>query len=489
MTDTYRFLAIDLGAESGRGELVTLHDGRVTLEELHRFANRPVKMLGTLHWDIPSLLAEVLSTIRCCRERGIKLDGIGMDTWGVDFGLIGSDGALLGNPVHYRDGRTENIHEYSDPIMPREEIFAATGYEPWPLASLFQLLAMRRDKSPLLDIAETFLNIPDLFNYLLTGIRRSDRSIANTSNLMGTDCQWAEEIIRRFDLPRGMFPEMIEPASVLGPLLPDVAASTGAGEVPVIVSAGHDTSAAAAAIPAEGENWAFISCGTWSIPGCMIERPIATPRCSQLGFTNEYTIGGWYLARNVSGLWPVQELRRKWDRPDDPWDYARIVAEASSASDAPLMDVADESLLLPEDMEDALVALVRKGGRDAPKSRGQLLRGTLESLALEYSRRIRAMSELTGKTFGKIHIVGGGIKNELLCQFTAEACGIAVHASADQCSALGNALGQALALGILKDPGEIRRVVRASFQAHTYEPREQSAWDAKREKYARITGE
>jgi len=387
MAKGHQFLALDLGAESGRGELVTLADGRVTLEEVHRFPNRPVRMAGTLHWDVPALLAEVQAALSACAARGAKLAAIGVDTWGVDFGLLGRDGRLLGNPVHYRDGRTEGIHDYSDPKMPREEIFAATGYEPWQIASLFQLLAMQRDGSPLLDVAETFLNMPDLFNYFLTGERKSDRAVANTSNLMGTDGQWCEEIIRRFGLPRGMFPELIEPATLLGELRPDVQEQTGLGAVPVVAACGHDTSAAVAAVPGEGENWAFISCGTWSIPGCLLDEPVATDRCLELGFTNEYTIGGWYLARNVSGLWPIQEMRRAWDRPEDPWDYGRMVAQARAAGAGPLVDVSDESLLAPPDMEAALGGLAQRAGQPQPRSRGELIYGALASLALEYHRR------------------------------------------------------------------------------------------------------
>jgi sugar (pentulose or hexulose) kinase len=372
--------------------------------------------------------------------------------------------------------------------MSTDEIFAATGYEPWAIASLFQLLSMQRDGSPLLDVAGAFLNMPDLINCFLTGRKASERSIINTSNLMGTDRQWSEEIIKRFSLPRRMFQDIIEPGTVLGEMLPDVQDETGVRDVPVVAVAGHDTSAAVAAVPAEGDNWAFISCGTWSIPGCLIDEPIATPRCLELGFTNEYTVGGWYLARNVSGLWPIQQLRAKWDRQDDPWDYSRIVAEASAAGRGPLMDVADEALMAPPDMEEALLALVGKGGQTAPESRGELAYGALESLALEYDRRLRSIAELTGRSPDTIHMVGGGIKNELLCQLTADACGAPVHAAADQCTALGNALGQAVALGVLTGPEDIREVMRASFAAKVYEPVEAAEWQDKRGRYAEITG-
>ena len=489
MAGRHQFLAFDLGAESGRAIVVTLEGARATMEELHRFANRPVRLAGTLTWDFPFLYAEILEGMKVCAAAGVRPDGISVDTWGVDFGLLGSDGQLLANPVHYRDSRTENIHSYSDPIMHRDEIFAATGYQPWELSSLFQLLSLQRDGSPLLDQTEAFLNMPDLLNYFLTGVKANDRSVLNTSNLLATDCGWAEDVIERFALPRRMFGEMIEPGSVLGTLSPDVASETGLGEVPVIVSCGHDTSAALVAVPAEGDDWAAVSCGTWSILVRLIDAPVTDLKCSRLGFTNEYTIGGWYLGRNISGLWLVQELRRKWDTPEDPWDYARMASGATvcrSADDDALIDVADESLLAPADMEDALLALVQANGGAAPDGRGALVRRVLESLALEYDYRLSTMGELTGGRPSTLYLVGGGVANTLLCQLTASACGLRTFAGADQCTAMGNALGQALALGVLTGRDEIRRVMRSSFELATYEPQDEDLWAEKRKRYAEL---
>ena len=483
MKSERKFLAIDLGAESGRGELVTLRGGKIGVEEVHRWANRPVRLGGTLTWDFPFLFAEILESLRLCADRGIRLDSIGVDTWGVDFGLLGGDGRLLGNPVHYRDSRTANIHEYSAPKMSNDEIFRLTGYEPWAISSLFQLLSMQRDGSPLLDVAETFLNMPDLINYFLTGVKRNERSIVNTSNLMGTDGAWCKELIGVFGLERRMFGEMIEPASPLGPLAAGVTEHTGLGEVPVIASVGHDTSAALAATPGRGDNWAFLSCGTWSILGALVPHPFAVPKCLELGYTNEYTIGGWYIGRNILGLWLVQELRRKWDSIEDPWDYGRMTQEASAAGTGPLVDAADASLMAPLDMEEALGKLIADSSQPAPQSRGELVFGVLESLALEYNVRLDAIGELTGRRPDSIYMVGGGTKNTLLCQLTADACGVAVYAGVDQCTALGNALGQALALGALNSPQEIRDVMRESFALTTYEPRNPSEWADKRGRY------
>jgi len=488
MADMHQFLALDLGAESGRGILVTLQGGKVAMEEIHRFPNRPVRLAGTLHWDFPFLFGEVLNALRTVAHRGVKLAGISVDTWGVDFGLLGSNGHLLGNPVHYRDSRTNNIHAYSQRLMSTDDIFLATGCEPWAIASLFQLLSMQRDKSPLLDLAETFLNMPDLFQYFLTGVKRCERSIVNTSNLMGTDCQWATRIMDAFHLPRKMFAELIEPATVLAPLSPGVRSEVGLGDVPVIATCGHDTSAAVAAVPGEGTNWAYLSCGTWSILGEVIDKPIADLKCLRAGFTNEYTIGSWCLGKNILGLWLVQELRRKWDAAGEAWDYNRMTKEAAAAKSGPLVNAMDPTLMAPRDMEEALAALLKKGGQGVPDSRGQLVRCVLESLALEYSKGLDTIGMLTGRRPVTLYMVGGGIANKLLCQFTADACGVSVHAGADQCTALGNALGQALALGILKTPQEIRQVMRVSSEMTTYDPQEPSVWADKRTRYARIRG-
>lgn len=492
MTDAHQFLAMDLGAESGRAELVSLREGRVTMEEIHRFPNRPVRLGPTLHWDFPALFAEVLSAMRICAERKVKLAAVGIDTWGVDFGLIGADGALLGNPVHYRDARTEGIHAHAAKIMPIDEIFYETALHTMPINSLFQLHAMQRARSPLLEVADTFLMIPDLINYYLTGVRASELCVAQTSQLVDKECRWSAKIIGRFGLPMRMFPKLVGPAAVLGPMLPAVRDQVGLGDVPVVAAAGHDTGAAVAAVPAAGDHWALLSCGTWSILGTMVDPPIWSTECYQTGFTNEVTYGkgrpGWYLARNILGLWLVQELRRKWNRPDDGWDYARMTAEAIKAPSGPLVDVDSSRLLAPADMEETLIELVRQSGQQAPAGRGQLVRCVLESLALQYAWGIDVIGRLTGTRPKTLYMVGGGTANTLLCQLTADACGIITHAGVDQCTALGNALGQALALGILKDPDDIRKVMRASFDLATYEPQDQPAWADKRARYKRLQG-
>ena len=489
MEDGHHFLAIDLGAESGRAMLVSLAGGRADMQEVHRWGNRPAILAGTRYWDLPQLFNEIIQALKLCAQRGLQLTSIGVDTWGVDFGLLDCTGRLVSLPVQYRDSRTEGIHEYSDPLMSREEIFRRTGCEPWAIASLFQLLAMQRDGDRGLEIAETFLNMPDLVNYFLTGRAVSEKSIACTSCLMDVNGRWDEEIIRAFGLKRGMFGELVEPGTVLGPLSEDVRRQTQLPEIPVVSVAGHDTASAAAAVPAARGDWAFLSCGTWSILGAFLDAPVCTPECLSLGFTNEYTYGGWFLARNISGLWLVQELRRKWNTPADPWDYDRMTGEArgdQAAEYAGLVDVADPSLTAPADMQQALEALLAGSGQSLPKTRGQLVRCVLTSLALEYNARLDTISELTGRRFDSLYMVGGGIANTLLCQFTADACDIDVHAGAPQGTSLGNALIQAAAMGIIDGPRAIRGVMRESTEITDYHPHTADLWRQKRGDYAKL---
>lgn len=483
----HRFLALDYGAESGRAVLVTLREAKVKMEEFHRFPNRPIRLGDTLYWDFPFLFGEALYALRVCSDKGLDLDGIGIDTWGVDFGLLGQDGRLLSNPVHYRDQRTEGIHEYSNPIMSTEEIFLETALEPWSISSLFQLLAMKRAGSPILPIASTFLNMPDLFNYFLTGMKTSERSIASTGNLMGIDGEWSRKIIDSFNLP-DMFVPLVEPGTVLGPPTEPVRKRTGLGDVPVTAVCGHDTASVAAAVPAVGERWAFLSCGTWSILGRVGSAPVATMECLQNGFTNEYTLGGWFTCRNILGLWLIQELKRKWDTVADPWGYDRMTNLAAEANSGPLLDVSHKSLLAPADMESSILELIMQNGGAKPASRGELVRGILESLALEYAYCLETLKNLTKEDCTSLFMVGGGVSNGLLCRFTANACGIPVYAGVEECTSVGNALVQATALGLLGGPNEIRQVVRNSFRLTTYEPEDTNLWMEKKQKYKEIKG-
>jgi rhamnulokinase len=469
------FLALDFGAESGRGELITLSENKIQIEEIHRFPNRPVNLCRTLFWDFPFLFAELLTTLQVCADKNLSLNGIGVSTWGVDFGLLGEDGKILANPVHYRDGRTHNIHDYSDVIMSRAAIFAATACDPWAISSLFQLLSMQRDHSHILEIAGSFLNMPDLFNYCLTGKKVSERSIASTANLMQIDGEWCQDVINRFQLP-DIFEELVEPGTVIGNMHPEIVPRPDMANVPVIATCSHDTAAVAAAIPAGGDNWAFLSSGTWSILGRLRSEPVTTPEFLENGFSNEYTLGGWFLCSNIIGLWLIQELYRKWDTSADPWNYNRMMEEAAQAKSDSIIDVTDACLLAPDDMEASLLDLAQRLQQPLPGSRGELIRCVLESLALEYAYRLELLCSLSQESVDSLFLVGGGSANKLLCRLTASACRIPVYAGAQQCTSLGNALTQAYALGIIKEPAEIRNIVRNSFELRTYEPVDSSFW-------------
>jgi rhamnulokinase len=366
--------------------------------------------------------------------------------------------------------------------MSREEIFAATACEPWAISSLFQLLAMQRDHSPILEMATSFLNMPDLFNYCLTGKKVSERSIASTTNLTGLDGDWCHDIIDRFQIP-DIFQKLVEPGTVIGNMRPEIASGPNMADVPVIATCSHDTAAVVAAVPADGDNWAFLSSGTWSILGRLRSEPLTTPEFLENGFSNEYTLGGWFLCRNIIGLWLVQELHRKWDTSADRWNYHRMMEEASQAQSGPIIDAADTCLLAPDDMEKSLLDLAHRFQQPLPDSRAALIRCVLESLALEYAYRLELLCALSQESVDSLFLVGGGSANKLLCQLTANACRIPVYAGAQQCTSLGNALTQAYALGIIKDPGEIRRIMRNSFELTTYEPQDASFWTDKLGQY------
>jgi rhamnulokinase len=480
-----KHLAFDLGAESGRAVIINLDEQKVTMKQIHRFPNRPTPLAGTLYWDFHFLFAEILHALRICAEKNIKIDSIGVDTWGVDFGLLGHDGHLLASPVHYRDKRTDNIHQYSNQTLSTMDIFIETGCEPWQISSLFQLLAMKKNNSPLLQLAQTFLNMPDLVNYFLTGIKASEKSIVSTANLMATDGNWSRRIIDAFDLP-DIFHNLVEPATVLGPLSEQITAKADLKPVPVVATCGHDTSAVVAAVPATGKNWAFLSCGTWSILGKLCQKPVTPPEALKNGFTNEYTIGSWFIGRNILGLWLIQELRRKWNNSADPWDYDRMTKEAANAHTDALVDVNDNSLMAPPDMEKALLELLKKLKQPKPDSRGGLIHTVLQSLALDYACRLEMVNNLTKQPTDALYMVGGGVANKLLCQFTANACRIPVHAGVEQCTSLGNALTQAVALGQLTGPEQIRQIMRKSFNLTTYQPKNDAVWTEKLQKYKQL---
>ncbi len=479
MTATKNILAFDLGAESGRGLLGRFDGDRLRLEEVHRFANGPVTILDRLHWDVLRLWQEMLATLAKAAADPGDLGSVGVDTWGVDFALLGRDGALLGNPRHYRDPCTENIMDEAFRRVPSFEIFRQTGIQFMRFNSLFQLLALQRDRSPLLDAAETLLFMPDLFHFWFTGVKVNEYTDASTSQMIDPAKRtWARELLARFALPDRILGMLLPPGSLLGPLRSKVASSCGLGRIPVIAPASHDTASAVVAVPAEGHSWAYISSGTWSLMGVEIASPLRGELIRKYNFTNEggfdYTIR---LLKNIMGLWLVQECRRTWEKSGQACTYGELMQLAEQAPPfASLVNPDDPAFILPANMPAALGDFCQQTGQPVPVEAGPVIRCALESLALRYRWVLEKLEELLGSKLETIHIVGGGSQNTLLCQLTADACNRLVVAGPAEATAIGNVLVQAIGLRLLGSLAEARAVVRRSFDVRTFSPQHPDSW-------------
>jgi rhamnulokinase len=486
MAATRKLLAFDLGAESGRGVLGFCDGQRLRLEVVHRFANGPVRTLDALHWDVLRLYGEMLAALRRCAADHGGIDGVGVDTWGVDFALLGRGDTLLGNPRHYRDPHTEGIMETAFARVSRLEVFRQTGIQFMRFNTLFQLLALQRDRSPLLDVAQTLLFMPDLFHFFFTGVKVNEFTDASTSQLYDPTARgWAYGLVRAFGLPERVLGSIVAPGTVLGPLRPAVASETGIDPVPVITPASHDTGSAVAAVPAEGQSWAYLSSGTWSLMGVELPAPLINEAALRYNFTNEGGVGGTIrFLKNIMGLWLVQECRRTWERAGQAYGYDDLtrLAEAAPAF-VSLVNPDDPGFILPASMPAALADFCRRTGQPAPVEPGAVVRCALESLALRYRWVLERLEELTGRRLEVVHVVGGGCQNGLLCQFTADACDRTVLAGPVEATAIGNVLVQALGLGLLGSLAEAREVVRRSFEVRTYAPQDSGRWQGPYERF------
>ncbi|MBA3944058.1 MAG: rhamnulokinase [Herpetosiphonaceae bacterium] len=482
MSHKTSFLAIDLGASSGR-VIVGRWDGvRFELRELHRFANGPVQLRGHLHWDLLRLWQEIKTGLgQYPTQYDEPLAGIGIDTWAVDFGLLDSSGALLGNPYHYRDRRTEGLPEQVDLRVSPRRLFAQTGIQRMPINTLYQLVSMRHQHDPQLDVAATLLLIPDLFHYWLSGRQVAEYTNATTTQFFDPQARmWATELLRELELPAHILPPVVLPGTILGDLLPDIRAEVGLhGPVPVIAVGSHDTASAVAAIPDLDEHSVYISSGTWSLVGVELFQPILSDRAAALNFTNEGGVAGTIrFLKNVGGLWLLQECQRQWQREGQTYTWPGLVARAEAAPPlASLVDPDAPEFLHPGDMPAALQGYCARTGQPEPTTVGALIRCCLESLALKYRWVVEALEELTGRHCDTIRIVGGGSQNALLCQLTADACVRRVVAGPVEATALGNILVQALACGALPNIAAGRRAVAASVQQAIFEPHPGGGWD------------
>ena len=489
------YLAVDLGASSGRHLAGLLDGGMLQLEEVYRFENGGVDLAGTLCWDLPRLWADLCAGLRAAGARwGGGIAGIGVDTWGVDFGLLGRGDQLLGNPVHYRDARTNGIFEKAFNLVPRDEIFRHTGLQFMQFNTLYQLLAMRLADSPLLDVAQTMLMMPDLFHWLLTGEKCNEMTNASTTQCYNpVTGDWAAELLEAFQLPAALFGPIAQPGTVLGPLRASLANETGLTQAKVVLPGTHDTASAVMAVPAESKpgeapDWCYISLGTWALMGIESPRPVINDTVARLNFTNEGGVGGTIrLLKNITGMWLLQECRRVWNQAGKDWGWEDLNALSAAAEPRRSLihpDAAD--FLAPDSMPAAICEFCRRTSQPVPENEGAVLRCALDSLALTFRHVLIMCEELAGRRIETIHVVGGGTRNRQLCQAAADACGRRVVAGPVEATAIGNVMMQAVAAGEVADIAQAREVIRRSFPVEQYEPHDTAAWDEAYERFTSI---
>jgi len=483
-------LAFDFGASGGRAVLGRLDGDKLSVETVHRFANGPIEVAGHLRWDYQMLLSELKRGIALgCRAADGPITSVGIDTWGVDFGLLDAAGRLIGNPYHYRDARNDGMCEKAFEIVPAERIFAVTGVAFLPFNTVYQLLAAKTHTPDELARAETMLMMPDLLAYHLTGNKTTEFTIATTSQLLEADSRtWSTELITALDLPERIFTRIEQPGSIKGPLKKTVRDETGAADLQVVAVASHDTASAVVAVPLVDENAAYLSAGTWSLLGTEVAQPVITDQTRLWNFTNEGGADGRYrLLRNITGMWLIQECKRQWDAEGAGADYPRL-AELAAACDSPgcFVDPDDEMFASPGDMPAKIRRFCERTGQTPPEGIAQTVRCILESLALKYRWTVERLERVSGRPVSCLHVVGGGGRNELLNRFTASAINRQVFCGPSEATAVGNLMMQARALGLVGSLDEIRRIVAGTFPARRYEPEEPSWWDAAYQQFEKL---
>lgn len=484
-------LAFDFGASSGRAILGTFDGKTLTLRETHRFSNDPVALNSSLYWDFPRLFWEIkngiLNTVNHVEN---DISSVGIDTWGVDFGLLDENGDLIGNPYRYRDSRTEGIIEKSTETACSAFVYSETGIQQIWFNTLYQLLAMKYQDSPQLKIAKKLLFIPDLFNYMLTGVQTTEYTVASTSQLLNPyTCTWSESLMDKLGLNKSLFTDITPAGTIIGKFRPSICEELGIEAIPVVAVASHDTGSAIASVPFDDvDTSAYISCGTWSLLGMELKKPCTSEKAAKFNFTNEGGIQNTTrFLKNIMGLWIIQECRRQWKREGKDISFAELEQMAWESEPLCLfIDIEDQLFAPPGNMPRRIREFCEKTGQKAPETKGAIIRCVAESLALKYRVTIENMEDTLGKKIETINMVGGGIKDKMVCQFTANSTGRMVKAGPVEATAAGNVIVQLMALGKIKSLEEARTIIKASFDNDTYTPKDTYAWQAAYERFRTI---
>ena len=486
---TKRVLAFDFGASSGRAIIGCFDGDKITLEEVHRFSNDPVSVGGTVYWDVLRLFYEIKQGIVKAKIAG-GFDSIGIDTWGVDFGLIDSEGKLMENPVHYRDTRTAGLVDESFKTMPKEKLYGITGIQFMELNTLFQLISLKKYRPWMLERADKMLFMPDLFGYMLTGKMCAEYSIASTSQLIDLETKsWSEEILDAFGIKKSLFAPLVKPGTVLGELSKEICEECGVDPVPVISVCGHDTQSAITSVPCEDGDFAFLSSGTWSLFGTELDKPIVNETSMNINITNEGGFdGSTGFLKNIIGLWLIQESRRQWKREGKEYSYADLEKLALAAEPFKCFIDPDAPEFVPHgNIPERVREFCRRTGQYVPQTVGEVMRCIYESLAMKYRLTFEKLRECTKRDYPVIHVIGGGTKDGLLCQMTASSCDRTVKAGPIEATVMGNVAVQLMSDGSVKNIGQARKIVADSSELKTFEPKDTDKWAGAYEDFLKVT--
>lgn len=485
---TKRVLAFDFGASSGRAIIGCFDGDKITLEEVHRFSNDPVSVGGTVYWDVLRLFYEIKQGIIKAKIAG-GFDSIGIDTWGVDFGLIDSEGKLMENPVHYRDARTVGLVDEAFKTMPKEKLYGITGIQFMELNTLFQLISLKKYRPWMLERADKMLFMPDLFGYMLTGKMCAEYSIASTSQLIDLDKRtWSKEILDAFGIKESVFAPLVQPGTVLGELSKKICEECGVDPVPVISVCGHDTQSAITSVPCEDGDFAFLSSGTWSLFGTELDKPIVNETSMNINITNEGGFdGSTGFLKNIIGLWLIQESRRQWKREGKEYSYADLEKLALAAEPFKCFIDPDAPEFVPHgNIPERVREFCRKTGQYVPETVGEIMRCIYESLAMKYRLTFEKLRECTERDYPVIHVIGGGTKDGLLCQMTANSCDRTVKAGPIEATVMGNVAVQLMSDGSVKNIGQARKIVADSSELKTFEPKDTDKWAGAYEDFLKV---